>query len=277
MIVRLLAFPFLIGIIACIYLVYSYGNAYAIYILPQVIVLVVLYILEPEIDWWWSKRNPPKLDLPVKRMLSSKWAFYKGLSITEKAKFEERMALYMVGVAFQPNGITSIPEDVKAVLAASAVTVTYGLENFLLSPFDRVILYGHGFPSPQYPSEIHHCEVYLEDGVLVFTVPVLMAGALQPRSYFPIGIYTYAEAILLINKWEEPIDEMLSWDDIEMISRYTKEHISKTIGLQKISLEACAIVLFLEFPVKLNAHNRVLYTHVANYLNHDPLINLVNS
>ena len=53
MLSKLLSFPFAIAAIYFFYMTMKVEESYAIYIVPDVIAIAVLYILSPQIDWFW--------------------------------------------------------------------------------------------------------------------------------------------------------------------------------------------------------------------------------
>ena len=66
---KILAIPFLLIVGALGYYSWKINDSYVFYILPFFLILALIYIFAPQIDWWWYKRNPPDVDKPIRKML----------------------------------------------------------------------------------------------------------------------------------------------------------------------------------------------------------------
>ena len=64
------------------------------------LILAVAYVMAPQINWWWYKRNPPPLDIKIQRFIDDYFSFYQKLSPELKQRFRERTALYLLGNEF---------------------------------------------------------------------------------------------------------------------------------------------------------------------------------
>lgn len=238
------------------------GN-YAVYIVPNVVAMVVIYMMSPQIDWWWYQRRPPKLPGRLVEMFATRFPFFQKLSPPNKTKFCHRVALYMEATEFMPKGMEKVPLDVKAVVAATAVQLTFGHDDYLLNKFDHIIIYPHPFPSPQY-KEWHACEYYEEDGVVMFSAEQLMAGFAQPKKFFHIGLYEYARVFMRSHpevKMPELGDDM--WQKLELISNFPKAAIEKWVGLNKLDVSAVAVVHFFVFPERFKMADVEMYQRLA--------------
>lgn len=223
---------------------------YSWYIVPPVVFLAIIYMMAPQIDWWWYQRRPPKLPEGLVKMFVARMPFFKNLSQTDKTKFCHRVALYQVANEFIPKGIEDMPPDIKAVVAATVVQLTLNQEDYLLNKFEHIVVYPHPFPSPQY-KEWHACEIFEEDGVIMFSAEQLMAGFAQPEKFFNIGLYEYTKVLMRchpeIKMPDLPAD---IWQKLFAISRFPKDAIEKWIGLKDINVTAVAVTHYFVFREK---------------------------
>jgi hypothetical protein len=227
---------------------------YALYAVPCVVALAVIYILSPQIDWWWYQKHPPELPGMVRHLINTNSAFYQNLSAVEKTRFRNRMAMYMEANEFMAQGMESAPPDVKGIVAASAVQLTFGHEDYLLNPFEHIVIYPHPFPSPQHPEEWHACEHFEEDGVIMFSAEQLVPGFLEPQRFLNLGLYEYARVFMHRNpalRFPQITEE--HWPALEAISNFPKDKTIKYIGLHEIDLTALAVVYFYDFEEKFKA------------------------
>lgn len=251
MLSRYLYIPFVLGAVGALLAAASVDSTYAVYAAPFVVGLAVVYILSPQIDWWWYQRHPPQLPAMVRHLINTKLPFYQDLSATDKTRFRNRMTMYMEANEFMAQGMEAVPPDVKGIVAASAVQVTFGHDDYLLNPFEHIIIYPHPFPSPQHPEEWHACEHFEEDGVIMLSAEQLVPGFLEPTRFLHIGLYEYARVFMHCHPaFEFPIITEEHWPALEQISGFPKDKTIKYIGLREIDLTALAVVYFFGFGEK---------------------------
>lgn len=244
-----------------------------IYIVPFLVALVGLYFFQPAIDWWWYQKYPPDVEAPIKRIYETQLPYYQRLNTEARQKFRSRAALYMEANDFRPQVIESVPEDVKAVIAANVVQLTFGQddERFRMPDFERIVLYPGVFPTPQHLEKFHASEVFIEDGVLLFAMDHLMPGTLKAQQYFNIGLYEYAKVFRLsFPKHTYPTLPESIWADYEAISRFPKEKVEGFVGLENLDLWAVGVSLFFSFPGKFQERLPELHQALVNVFNQNP-------
>ena len=246
---RLLALPFGVGFFLFFYLAWSKDEAFAIYVIPCSIIVGLIYVFSPQIDWWWYKRNPPDLSDGIRRFFGERFSYYTRLPLLKKEPFRQKVAMFSLATDYKPMVMEVVPEDVKAVISASAVQLTCGLDDFLLPAFENVVVYPHPFPSPQYPEHFHLSEIFEEDGVLLFSLEHLMKSFAEPTQYYAIGLHEYAK-VFMLSYPDEPYpafgDDI--WEKLETISLFSKEAIENWINLPEIDPLPVSIAHFFVFP-----------------------------
>lgn len=244
-----------------------------IYVVPLVIVLVALYFLQPAIDWWWYQRYPPDVDAPVRKIYETQLPYYQRLSEENRQKFRTRAALYMEANDFRPQVMETVPEDVKAIVAANIVQLTFAKkeEHFRMSEFERIVLYPGVFPTPQHQDKFHASEIFQEDGVLLFAMDHLMPGTLKSNQFFNIGIYEYAKVFRLsFPTYNYPSLKEELWTDFEKISRFPRKKVEAFVGLENLDLWGVAVTLFFSFPDQFKATLPELNQVLVNIFNQNP-------
>ncbi len=246
---KILYTPFIFGGLLFLYLAWEVDDKYALYLIPCVISLALLFVFSPQIDWWWYKKRPPTLDPRLRMLLVKYHPFYQTIPPAEKELFRDRMGLFMMANDFKSQGADAVPEDVKAVIAANAVHLTFGREQFLFPKFETIVVYAHPFPSPKYPQQEHVSEIYEEDGVILFSAEQLMFGFSNPRKYYNIGLHEYAHAFVLSHpEYSWPKLEEKTWMALERLSGFSKAYIDKWINRPDVELLPAAIVHYFTFP-----------------------------
>ncbi len=272
MLSKLLAIPFVLALLVLLYLAWEADSSYAIYIVPAVLALVVIYIFQPQLDWWWYKRRPPELDGPIRKLFDRFHPFYRQLSAANQKRFRERVALYTLSKEFIPKAFDHVPEDIKGVVAAQAVQLTFGQQDYQLSKFERIVVYPQPFPSPQYPEQFHASEIYEEDGVILFSAEQLMAAFAQPLKNYNIGLHEYAKVyISSYPEKEYPIFDEFIWEKLEAISGFSKKFIHAYIGLEEVNPLPVGICLFFCFPLRFKNILPNAYQAFSQIFNLDPV------
>ncbi len=269
---QILAFPFMIAALIALYFTWEYDSSYSWYLVPNVVVMAVIYTLSPQINWWWYRRYPPKLRGKIRMLIERHLPYYQRLAEQEQERFRKRVALYMEANDFMPHAMESVPEDLKAVAACCAVQITFGQKDFLLPKFEHILFYPHPFPSPQYPEDFHSSEIYEEDKVILFSAEQLMPGFLSPFEYYNIGLHEYAKAYvrsypgLDFPKMPDDI-----WEKLTQVSGFSQAAIERWINLRPIPAQPVSIAHFFTFPRQFQAMLPELYEEYVRIFNQSPV------
>jgi Mlc titration factor MtfA (ptsG expression regulator) len=245
------------------------------------IILAALYVMSPQIDFWWFKRNPPPLTPVIERLINDNFSYYNKLNAELKARFRQRLTLYIMGNEFirpvnkeDSSAMADrnrVPEDLKAAAAAHAIQVSFGREKYMTEKFEHIIIYPHPFPSPQY-NYLHTSEIFEEDGVLLLTSDPMMIGFQTPQTFFSIGLYEYARIYKMLNpsaSYPNLVEN--TWWDLEQVSGMSKAAIEKVVGLEDLDLFGVAAHHFFTFPDRMLKLMPDLYTLLSNVFNQNPV------
>ena len=246
---KILAIPFVIVLLAGLYLTWQVSSSYAIYFLPApMVLLAVIYVFSPQIDWWWYVRNPPDLPGTVRQMFFQ-YPFYQRLPEGEKKRFRNRVAMFAMGNEFIPQAMEDVPDDLKYMISACAVTLTFGEEDFLFKKFENIIVAPRPFPTPQYPKHFHASEVYEPDGAVLFSAEQLALGFMQSKRCYNIGLHEYANVFIRSNpQIDFPKLDESTWAALERISSFSKDWIDQWINRPDVEVLPVSIAHFFTFP-----------------------------
>lgn len=211
------------------------------------IALGAIWALSPQIDWWWYKKHPPKLKKGLVEFFHRFSPFYNNLSSSNKERFGTRVRMFIEGKDFMPQGgMPNVPVDVQAIIAAAAVQLTFNKKDYLLSDFEKIVVYPKKFPSPLAPRHFHASEIFDVDGVMIFSLEQLFPSFREPKKYYNIGLHEFAKIFILAhpNLDYPELDETM-WDELERISGMSYDNIVEWIGLPDIEIEPVAITHFI--------------------------------
>ena len=267
MLSKLISIPFVIGAAVVFILGFRLDSSYFVYVVPFVVAIAVVYILSPQIDWWWYQRHPPELPAGIRHMINTQSSFYQNLSAADKTLFRNRMAMYMEANEFMGQGMETVPSDVKGVVAASAVQLTFGHEDYLMNKFEHIIIYPHPFPSPQFPDQWHASEYFEEDGVIMFSAEQLMPGFMQPQRFLNIGLYEYTRVFRRCHpEIAFPYIGEEHWPVLVAISGFPKDKTIHCIGLREIDMVALAVAYYFGFGERFKELMPVEYVALTKAL-----------
>jgi hypothetical protein len=233
-----LAIPVGILIIFSTIMMLSSNEVWSAGLVIGIIGLVAIYMLKDAIDWKYYQKHPPTLEPKVKKILDLV-PYYKHLDEEQKKKFNLRLGLFMIAHEFRIQPTRQIqdeedefeaPDDLSALGSIPAIILTFDQEKFLCPEIDQVVFYNHPFPSPTYKI-LHHSEYNAEDKVLIFSVPHLRKGVLEPFMYFDLGMYEWSRACDIKSPGAQ-------WNSFESTYGILKSQAETSIGLPDPDVEA---------------------------------------
>jgi hypothetical protein len=219
------------------------GASWALGLALGIIALVIIFMLKDAIDWKYYLKNPPDLESRVLNILG-KVPYYKQLSDPDKKTFRHRLALFMLSHEYRMQATAGAedderdeaPEDLKAVCSIPAIMLLFDQEDYLIRKVQQVVFYRHPFPTPMFKS-LHHSEWNEEDKVIIFSIPHLYKGVMEPFIYFDLGLYEWMKAS------GPAVKTGYDWSQFEEKYRITKSQIIQAIGLPQPDLDAVIRVL----------------------------------
>lgn len=244
-----LALPFVGGAILFLYLAWQ-DSDYAVWIIPFVLAAALIYVLGPQINWWWYTRHPRDLSPGLTATLERFCGYYRRLDATGKKRFRERVGLFLAGTDWEPLAWPDdiLPPDVTLALAAQAVTLTFHQPRFLFEKFEKVLIYPKPFATPEYPF-LHTSELFEPDGCLLFSAEQVMAGFVQPGAY-NIGLHEYARAFIHTYP-AEPYPDLSApdtWEKLQQASGFPREQVDAIIGIAGVEPLPVAMHHYFIFP-----------------------------
>ena len=247
---KVLALPVILLLFGILYLEYGLRISTGYWILLPTVLGVVLFISHGNIDFWFVKKYPIKLDKEVVDLLDRYIPFYRNLSAADQQTYRERMSIYIAGRSFKSVGseMKDVPYDIRAMIATCAIQVGYYQDDILIGDFDRIFVYKHPFGSPRFKF-LHTVETEVEDGVLIFSLEQMMPGITNPELYYNIGMHGYVDAFFKANPAAPfPNTIKASWLDVLAISGHSQKNILATIGYENTDLLVVLATCYFTYP-----------------------------
>jgi hypothetical protein len=210
---KLLSIPFAIATLVLLYLSWKVDSSWSMWLIGAFLPLALLYIMSAEIDWWWYERYPPDLEAPMAELLEKGLPFYQKLDRGDKLRFRNKVAMFIIGNAWEPQVWEEVPRDVQVAIAAQAVIPLFEKKEWLYPKFETIVVHPKGFMSPSFPYT-HFSELYEPDQCVLFSAEHCLAPMILRDGAPLIGLYEYAKIAFttgLLTGWEtnEPTPRQL--------------------------------------------------------------------
>lgn len=227
---------------------------------------------------------------PVRRLIYTKslkeryrkqlfdFQYFQELSSDDQEKFLERLLLFLSLKRIEGSGLR-VEERMRVRVAACAIQVLFGLEEFYIPFFDTIRLYNGSFSTGRGKNGIE--AIALRKGVICISWPAFEKGYESPHDAYNVGIFAFAQALQMGVKLFDGDDPYLTekfqkWDTaVDTVIRKSRELKSPLLPASMIKNEsmffASGVEYFFEAPEKLYAAHPNLYYAFCEMLWQNPL------
>lgn len=224
-----------------------------------------------------------QLKTVYKPFLTRYFPFYNGLNDKDKRLFERRVQKFIDIKDFIPRGgIKKVTPEMKALVAGSAIQLTFGYPYIYFRHFYRILIYPDEYYS-LITRKFHKGEVNL-GGLIVVSWRSLKDGFSSHDDGQHLGLHEMAHALRLINIIENDEYDFYEREIMKQFDAEAKNEIDAMVhspagesffrDYASSNLEeffAAAVELFFERPKSFKRHNATLYSLLAKILKIDPI------
>lgn len=229
---------------------------------------------------YWFLRSLRPIYRPY---LVCNFPFYNRLNDKDKILFEKRVQKFIDKKDFIPRGgIKKVTPEMKALVAGSAIQLTFGYPYIYFRHFYRILIYPDEYYS-RITRKFHKGEVNL-GGLIVVSWRSLKEGFSSHDDGHHLGLHEMAHALRLINIIENDEYDFYERGTMQLFDAEAKKEIDAMArnpegeyffrAYASSNLEeffAVAVELFFERPKSLKRHNATLYSLLAKILKIDPI------
>lgn len=204
--------------------------------------------------------------------------FYRQLPPPLKVKFLYRCASFMLRKRFIGKEDLEITEEMKILISAAAVQLTFGLKDFYLKHFHTIIVYPGVYTSPLTGAD-HLGETSIK-GLIVLSWQHFLEGYETTSDKLNLGLHEMAHALDLSRmvKASDPFfhDYFLKWhavagDTINEVNQEEEHFLRKYSGTNEREFFAVCVEHFFEDPDGFRNNLPHLYRHLSVLLRQDPV------
>ncbi len=262
----------------------------ALYLVPYALIAFgswILFMLFRVFETWYANRTDRLIyrDLFVfrtlsrkqKQILSTQNEFYKKLSTKEQKRFEHRIKVFLGETKFVGREGLIVTEEMKVLIGATAMMVTFGRKNYAYDLVDYVLLYPDVFYSA-INETYHKGEFNPMQKTIVFSWKDFEQGYRITDDNLNVGIHEFVHALQIGAKKSYDIDSLrLERVFQRILRRLTNQEVKDQLDEVKYfrayaftnQYEFMAVIVeyFFESPANFKKFFPELYSHTRTLLN----------
>jgi MtfA peptidase len=131
-------------------------------------------------------------------ILERYFPYYGQLDDSAKNKFDQKVCLFIYQKRFIPRNVDVVTIEAKVLIAATAVQLTFGLNDIYLRHFDKILVYPNDYYSA-ITKRYHKGEVNPRFGIIVISWQSFVDGFICPTDAVNLGLHEMAHALRLEN------------------------------------------------------------------------------
>ncbi|HEX8545376.1 MAG TPA: zinc-dependent peptidase [Cytophagaceae bacterium] len=215
-----------------------------------------------------------------REILARYFTYYQDLHPKLKREFERRVRYFLIHKDFTPRKMEKVTEQMKVLVSASAVQLTFGFKPLKFSNFNKIILYPEQYIST-HTGKKHRGEVN-SNGIIVLSWQDFLKGYKSPHDGFNVGLHEMAHALQVSDAFSSEEYAFMEEDSLRLWHRVSgKEYnrirkgeqsfLRKYAGKSLPEFFAVCVEHFFEQPEVFKAKLPDLYKALSNLLKQDPI------
>jgi len=264
-------------------------NETILFIFLALFAIVIFYLSLKTIEMMYvmRKKRPfyvhfyplkKKLSEEQKNILNTQFSFYQRLNEKEKLFFEHRAAMFIKDKQFIGQKGTVVTEEMKVLISATAIMLTFGFRDFYIGLIDRILIFPEEFYSSM-NNEYHQGEFNPKLKALVLSWPHFKKGFDIENDNLNLGIHEFTHAIHLNSIKERDVSSNIFQDSFKELTNLLtsqeelRDSIIKTKYFRNYAYtnqyEFLAVIIehFIESPKDLQVQFPQIYSKVRQMLN----------
>jgi len=216
-------------------------------------------------------------------ILEQNFPYYSRLSDRHKKEFRNKLEKILTLKKFIGRAGLIVSSEMKLLIGATMVMVTFGWSNLRLKHFDKILLYPNSYYST-ISKEYHRGEVNPKLGIIVLSWSCFLEGLNTTNDGFCLGIHEVAHALKLENQIRSNGEsdffnpgvyasfQKLAYREILGINSGETTVFRVSGGLNYDEFFAVALETFFEKPHEFYAHNPALYNILVQLMRQNPRV-----
>ncbi|WP_435134226.1 zinc-dependent peptidase [Formosa sp. A9] len=174
-----------------------------------------------------------KLNDADKALLYKNFNFYKSLNEKQRLYFDHRVIAFINDKEFIGRDGLTVTHDMKLLISAHAVILTFGFRDFFIGLIDKIFIYPNKFYSSS-SDAYHKGEMNPRLKTLVISWEDFMHGLEMTNNTVNVGIFEFTHAIHFNSMKEGDVSSTIFSDSFKELARM----LTKNEGLRKELMES---------------------------------------
>jgi MtfA peptidase len=206
-----------------------------------------------------------------------KFTYYQTLSAPEKQRFLKRVQSFIYSKDFIGKNGLEITEEIKVMIAASAVQLTFGLKNYLLENIENIFIYPETFYGA---NKSQHFKGAILQGGIHFSWKDFKEGYKVSNDKYNLGLHEMSHALKLsllaetdfdstfgsyLDRWEE-----ISEKELQSLQRGYPSFLRPYAKSNSQEFFAVCVEHFFEAPEEFRKALPDIFNHLVLLLNQNP-------
>lgn len=224
---------------------------------------------------------PRPLSAKRRKILERHFPFYVQLAANRKKRFEQKVQYFIHVKEFIPRQMPAVTEEMKVLISACAVQLTFGYPKVFLSHFKRILIYPDNYYST-INKTYHKGEVNPRLRAIVLSWKAFVEGYINAGDGRNLGLHEMAHALrlenLILNAEFNFFDEhvLQQWQhladqEMENIAQGNSRMFREYASTDPDEFFSVAVENFFERPQKFKSLMPNLYAILVLLLKQDPL------
>lgn len=228
----------------------------------------------------WKKLYVPRRLAPhLEDIILSHFEYYRSLSTLDQKRFKSRMAVALKRLQISSREQLHITDEMRVLVAASMVKLTFGYRRFMIAGFTKIILYPAEYYSHATKSR-NKGETHFS-GMVVLSWQDTLSGIQISNDNLHLALHEFSHALWLALVRDKGVDLRLKlyqdeWKQLisqpnNVIRWKEKGFLRPYAFTNAMELFACVVETFFESPKELHQTHPELYRVMRLILNQDLL------
>ncbi|HPF98320.1 MAG: zinc-dependent peptidase [Flavobacteriaceae bacterium] len=221
---------------------------------------------------------PKKLKDSQRRILENSFSFFNKLDPKHQGFFEHRIRLFIKDKVFIGRDGMVIDDEVKTLISATAVMLTFGFRDFYIGLIDKILIYPEAFYSKT-NTDYHKGEFNPKLKALVISWEDFKRGFDIANDNLNLGVHEFAHAIHLNSMKERDVSstifndsfteltELLSSNAVLRQELLDSAYFRNYAYTNQYEFVAVIIETFIETPQEFKAQFPQIYAKTKQMLN----------
>lgn len=248
------------------------------YIIPFFAILYLFSRYIFRVDFWHSLTVSKHIKEEQHRFFINNFDYYKALPDKEQRLFVRRVNYFKSIKKIVGRQGFNVTEEVKLIISACAVQLSFGLSNYYLAKFKTIFVYPDVFEN-KLTGNMHKGEVNAK-GLIALSWKHFLKGYSIPDDKINLGLHEMAHALMLTiirtNFHDTSLDNYLlrvikcSQNEIQIIRSDEHHFFRSYAGTNMHEFFAVAVEHFFESPAEFRDKLPKLYEYMCIVLNQNP-------